>query len=91
MVEGIRIAEQIVRSPVDKNEMAKSLQPMRDLFTKSVVAKTEIKKGTVLSENHLTVKKPGSGIPAIELESLLGLTVTKDISKDTLIEKKDVE
>jgi hypothetical protein len=38
---------------------------MRDLFTKSVVARIDLPAGAVLQEEHLALKKPGYGLPGV--------------------------
>jgi N-acetylneuraminate synthase len=72
LVEGIRFIEKAKAHPVDKDQMAVEMAPLRSLFTKSVVARIDLQAGTVLVEVHLTTKKPGIGIPAIRLPSLVG-------------------
>ena len=64
LVEGIRFIQQMNSHPVDKEAMADEMAPLRDLFGKSVVARTELAVGTLLQEQHLALKKPGTGIPA---------------------------
>ena len=61
LAEGVRFIETMRASPVDKDEVAVELTEMRQLFTKSVVARTDLSAGTVLEAKHLTVKKPGRG------------------------------
>ena len=58
---------------------------------KSVVAFGDIAAGTLLRAEHLTTKKPGSGIPAERLESLIGLRTRRPITRDTLISMDDLE
>lgn len=52
---------------------------------KSIVAKTRIKKGDILSENNLTVKRPGTGISPMEWYTVLGTKAQKDYAPDELI------
>ena len=52
---------------------------------KSIVAKTRIKKGDILSENNLTVKRPGTGISPMEWYMVLGTKAQKDYAPDELI------
>lgn len=89
LVEGIRFIEKINANPVDKNGLAESLAPMRDLFTKSVVARENLPAGTVLRENHLTAKKPGTGIPASRLKELVGQTLKRPIKTDEVLRESD--
>src|SRR5690606_21288476 len=45
LVEGVRFIERMIASPVEKDTMAEWLSPVRDLFTKSIVARVEIPAG----------------------------------------------
>jgi N-acetylneuraminate synthase len=85
MVAGIRAVETMLASPVDKDATARRLQPMKDVFEKSVVAAVDIAPNTTLTAEMLTVKKPGVGIPARRLPELIGRTTLKAIPKDTLM------
>jgi N,N'-diacetyllegionaminate synthase len=49
---------------------------------KSIVAKKDIKHGERFSEDNITVKRPGSGIPASMWDFMTGRTAEKDYSKD---------
>ncbi|MGH9363795.1 MAG: N-acetylneuraminate synthase family protein [Thermoanaerobaculia bacterium] len=91
LIEGIRFVEKMMASPVDKNRMAKETAGLRDLFTKSVVARTDLPVGTVLRQEHLTAKKPGTGIPAARLAEVIGLRVTRDVKADELLRETDLE
>jgi N,N'-diacetyllegionaminate synthase len=52
---------------------------------KSIVAKTDINKGDVFSENNLTVKRPGDGISPMKWDDLMGKIATEDFESDDLI------
>jgi N-acetylneuraminate synthase len=85
LVDGIRFIEKIRANPVDKNAIGESLTPMRDLFTKSVVARIDLPVGTVLKSEHLTVKKPGTGIPATQLTEVIGRQLKKAVHANELL------
>src|SRR5690606_27803187 len=70
LVDGIRFIERMKSHPVDKNELAEEMQPLRDMFTKSIFLAVPVVAGTVLEQKHLTFKKPGTGIPAAQLDSV---------------------
>lgn len=89
LVEGVRFIEQIQTHPVDKDEMARELAPLRDLFTKSVVTRTSLPAGTILAEEHLAVKKPGTGIPAIRLAEVIGRELRHAVPADHLLQETD--
>ena len=56
---------------------------------KSIVAKTNIKKGEVLSELNLTTKRPGTGVSPMRWYEVIGTTAIRDFEQDELIEVKD--
>jgi N,N'-diacetyllegionaminate synthase len=90
LVDGVRFIEAMKANPVDKNRMAQEMAPLRDLFTKSVVARQLLVTGTVLEEKHLTVKKPGTGIPASRLTELIGKQLQRDVQADEQLQITDV-
>lgn len=53
-------------------------------FRRSVVASKLLKKGTVLSENDLVFKRPGTGIPPNEYGFVVGRILKEDVKKDSL-------
>ena len=53
---------------------------------KSVVAKKCISKGEVLTEDNITVKRPGTGICPMKWFDVLGTEAIRDFAEDELIE-----
>jgi len=47
--------------------------------------------GTILRAEHLTAKKPGTGIPADHLLELIGRKLCKNVRADHLLEEADFE
>jgi N,N'-diacetyllegionaminate synthase len=91
LVEGIRFIERMRNNPVDKDMLAREMAPMRSLFTKSVVARLHLSAGTVLREEHLMVKKPGTGIPADRLHELLGRRLRRDVQANEILHEDDLD
>lgn len=89
LVEGIRFIERMRAAPVDKDDFAEEVLPLRRLFTKSIVAGMELSKGTVLDEKHLRLKKPGSGLPGERMHDLIGKTLLRDVKADEQILEGD--
>jgi len=52
---------------------------------KSIVAKRDIKKGEVLTEENITTKRPGNGISAMRWFEVLGTNAIRDFGEDELI------
>jgi N,N'-diacetyllegionaminate synthase len=90
LVEGIRFIEKMRANPVSKNDMAVEMAPLRDLFTKSVVARVNLPAGTVLREEDLALKKPGTGIPANQLGEVIGRRLNRDIRADEMLRQTDL-
>lgn len=91
LVDGARQIERMTSSPVIKEKMAEELEPLRNLFTKSVVAGTDLAAGTVLEPRHLKMKKPGTGLAASHLPELMGRRLCRDLRKDEFLLLQDVE
>jgi N-acetylneuraminate synthase len=91
LVRGIRFIEEMSANPVDKEAMAMEMEPLRDLFTKSVVARVELPAGTMIGPEHLAVKKPGTGMPAASIPSLIGRRLRRAIDSDELLAEEDLE
>jgi len=87
MVAGIRAIETMLATPIDKNAIER-YQTMKEIFEKSIVAAVDIPAHTVITAPMLAFKKPGTGIPAAEVESVLGKTSRQHIAKDTLIRRE---
>lgn len=85
LTRGASFLHQALQHPVDKDADAGQLAPLRDLFMKSVVLRQDVAAGTVLTEAMLTVKKPGTGIPAAELSALVGRRAARDLACDELL------
>ena len=88
---GVRFIERMQAHPVAKDEIADQLKDMRGLFNKSVVLRTNLPAGTVLRKEHLTAKKPGTGIPADRLDVVIGSRLRCDCSADQLLREEDLE
>jgi len=88
LVAGVRFVESAKANPVDKDGLASELEPLRQLFFKSVVAATDLRAGTVIDQRHLAFKKPGTGIPAKEVDTLVGRTLARDVRRDELLREE---
>ena len=91
MVGGIRMVEASVRSIPDKDTIAEDMVEMKKIFGRSVVTRIPVSRGTILTMEHLTLKKPGGGIPPYGLASLIDRKVKRDLDMDTFISEEDLE
>jgi len=90
LVDGVRFIEQMNAHPLDKDALALEMQPLRDLFTKSIVARVDLPSGTVLRQEHLTLKKPGTGLSPDKLQLVLGRVIKATVRADEQILEKDM-
>jgi N-acetylneuraminate synthase len=90
LTRGVREIEAMLASPVDKDDV-EPFRAMKAVFEKSVVSCADIAAGTTIERHMLTVKKPGTGIPARRLVELVGRRARVDIPADTVLGEADVD
>ena len=64
-----------------------SEMPSRMYARRSIVAKREIPKGTRITEDMITFKRPGTGLSPNEIGQIIGRKAKKSILEDEIIEK----
>lgn len=84
MVSGIRHIEEAMGSGV--KEPSPSEKKNIAVARKSIVAKQPIRKGEKLSEDNLTVKRPGTGISPMKWKEVIGTAAIRDFAEDEIIE-----
>ena len=84
MVECIRNIEVAMGDGI--KEPTKSELKNKTVARKSIVAKTNISKGEVFSEDNLTTKRPGNGISPMRWNEIIGKIANRDYEEDELIE-----
>lgn len=91
LVDGIRFIERLLDADVDKDALSTEMEPLRHIFNKSVVPRTDLPAGTIIRESHLATKKPGTGIPANDLKQLVGLRLKRAVVADQILQPEDIE
>jgi N,N'-diacetyllegionaminate synthase len=91
LVEGVRYISAALAAPVNKDQVATELAPMRALFGRSLVARRALPAGHVLAASDLTAKKPTGGIPAVRLESLVGSRLRRALHADELLHESALD
>jgi len=86
----LRDAWTLRENPVDKSNL-EALREMKQVFEKSIVTAAEIREGQVLSRELLAFKKPGTGIRADRLETVLGRRAVRDLPRDHMLSDKDLQ
>jgi len=91
LVAGVRYLEAALAAPVDKDEVAAELAPMRALFGRSLVARRPLPAGHVLVAGDLTAKKPGGAVPPSRLVAVVGGRLRRALRADEPLHEEDVE
>lgn len=84
MVDGIRIVEKATGSSL--KHVTESERANIEVARKSIVACRRIAKGELLTEDNITVKRPGTGISPMRWHEVIGLRAERDFNADDLIE-----
>ena len=84
MVSAIRNIERALGSTEKK--VTDSERKNIAIARKSIVAAKDIKKGEVLTEENITVKRPGTGISPMRWEEIIGTKAIRDFEEDEIIE-----
>ena len=74
--------ERVVRQ-AEKEQMEK--------MRRSIILTKDLEAGHVLTIGDLDAKRPGTGIPADELDTLVGKKLIKDVKADILLTREDYE
>jgi len=83
MVRHIRESESALKPLIAKKTSDED--PTRTFKRKSIVSKKAIPKGTIITEELLTYKLPGSGIAPTDYKKLIGKKTSKEIPEDVII------
>jgi N,N'-diacetyllegionaminate synthase len=83
MIKSIRNVEKAIGSGV--KVVTESEKPNIDFVRKSIVAKKDIKKGEVFTDNNLTTKRPAVGVSPMQWDSIIGKAAQRNYRKDELL------
>ena len=83
MVRGIRNIELALGDRL--KHFSKSESENIKIARKSIVAKCDIKKGEIFSEQNICIKRPGDGINPMRWDEVIGQISQKDYKQDELI------
>lgn len=84
MVCAIRNIEQAIGN--GEKHVSDSERPNIEIARKSIIAARDIQAGELLTEENLTVKRPGNGISPMRWDEVIGTRAIRDFKADHLIE-----
>ena len=88
LVDGVRKIELAMGNVKRVHEKEKEI---REWAFRSVVAIQDISKGELITEDMVWTKRPGTGIPSIDIEKIIGSIAKVNINKDTLIQWSQIQ
>lgn len=83
MVRSVRNIEQALGS--SEKIVSSSEEKNMTIARKSIVAARDIRKGEILTEENITVKRPGNGISPMRWDEVIGTAAVCDFPYDSLI------
>lgn len=89
MVKGIRNIEKALG--IAEKKPSTATMKVAEVAQKSLVAKTNISRGKIITRDDLTIKRPGTGIKPKEIDNIIGKRARVDILADTLIKPEDYD
>ncbi|PQJ83303.1 N-acetylneuraminate synthase [Aliivibrio sifiae] len=87
LCQGIRSVEQALGSY--EKLVTNSERKNKIVARKSIVAKSDIKKGDIFTLENITTKRPGNGISPMSWYEVLGKKAEQDFTEDQLIEHSE--
>ncbi|HVB59247.1 MAG TPA: N-acetylneuraminate synthase family protein [Candidatus Acidoferrales bacterium] len=90
LAEGVRFIEKMRMNGVNKDAMAGEMSTVRELFTKSLVMQLDLPEGAILTRECLAARKPGTGIPADRLQSMIGRRLRRPITAGEMLREADL-
>ncbi len=84
MVDAIRNVEKSLGDGIKVIQDAEAKN--KSVVRKSIVAKTDIKKGDIFTEYNITTKRPGAGLTPMKWPEVIGKKATKNYTVDEMIE-----
>jgi len=89
MIKYIRNIEIALGSP-EKIPTSSELKNI-NVVRKSIFIKNNLKKGSIIKETDIEIKRPGDGISPMLLNQIIGRRTLKDIPKETQLKWEDIE
>ncbi len=90
LVEGVRFIERARAYPVDKEAIAADFEGLRLILTKSLFAAHDLPAGTQLEREHLVARKPGTGIPADQIDQVVGRRLVAEVKSGRMVKLDDI-
>ena len=89
MIKAIKDVEKALGNGIKRP--AKDEEEIKKVARRSIVAKVDIPEGTIITENMLGVKRPGTGIVPKYIDRIVGRKAKENIGNDELVTREMIE
>ena len=83
--------QKVYKSLGNEKKIRPKEETIRQWAFRSIVSNCEIKTGTVITQDMIWSKRPGTGIPSWKMEEIIGKTAVKNINKNVLLKEEDFQ
>ncbi len=90
LTEGVSFINRALSHPVDKEVLAEDMADMRRIFGKSIVFKCNCNVGHSITMKDISLKKPGTGIPASRLSEFIGQILKRPVKAGDFLKESDI-
>lgn len=90
LVQGIRAITTMLDCPVEKSNLEKESQELKNIFSKGIYANGDIANGDIINISNISFKKPLKGISAERYEDIIGKRTQNFIKNNDPIKIEDI-
>lgn len=83
--------QKVYKSIGNEKKIRPKEEAIRQWAFRSIVSTCEIKAGTVITQDMIWSKRPGTGIPSWKMDEFIGKTAIRDIAKNVLVKEEDFQ
>lgn len=85
LVDSIRFLEKAFQKEYNKNQLPLTHKSVRNNFMKGIYVNTDLKKGEIIKEEHLNIRKPCKGISVEQYYDVIGKKIQMDVTKGSYL------
>lgn len=82
--------KRIVKALGNKSIEAPESNKIKEEYRRSIVSSKDLKVGHKIKEDDLDFKRPGTGIPPGKISTLIGKTIKRNLTRDSILSLKDI-
>lgn len=83
--------QKVFKSLGNEKKVRPKEEDIRQWAFRSIVTTCEIKEGTIITQDMIWSKRPGTGIPSWKMDTVIGKTAKRNIDRNVLLKETDFE